>query len=187
MTAVLISVKPKWCEKILNGDKTIEIRKSKPKIETPFKCYIYCTKERTRGELVKVKSESLSILFGKDTCIGTNNAENEDIRLKGKIIGEFICDDIKWANALNLWIDEDAKNTLKGSCLTKEDMYKYLNVKSGTSRYDKKYEFYRWHISELKIYDTPKELNEFIVERYPCLAKLKRPPQSWCYVTEINS
>lgn len=42
--AVMLSIRPKWCEKIINGDKTIEVRKTRPKLETPFKCYIYCTK-----------------------------------------------------------------------------------------------------------------------------------------------
>lgn len=39
--AVMLSIRPKWCEKIVNGDKTIEVRKTRPKMETPFKCYIY--------------------------------------------------------------------------------------------------------------------------------------------------
>ena len=41
--AVLISIRPKWVEKIVNGEKTIEVRKTRPKMNTPFKCYIYCT------------------------------------------------------------------------------------------------------------------------------------------------
>lgn len=41
--AVLVSIRPKWCEKIVNGEKTIEVRKTRPKLETPFKCYIYET------------------------------------------------------------------------------------------------------------------------------------------------
>jgi hypothetical protein len=40
MIAVLISIRPKWCEKIASGEKTIEVRKTKPKLLTPFKCYI---------------------------------------------------------------------------------------------------------------------------------------------------
>ena len=43
--SVLISIQPKWCELIANGKKTIEVRKTKPKLETPFKCYIYCTRQ----------------------------------------------------------------------------------------------------------------------------------------------
>lgn len=41
--AILISIKPEWCEKILNGEKTIEIRKKMPKCELPIDVYIYCT------------------------------------------------------------------------------------------------------------------------------------------------
>ena len=41
--AVLISIRPKWCEKIISGEKTIEVRKTRPKLATPFKCHIYCT------------------------------------------------------------------------------------------------------------------------------------------------
>lgn len=39
--AVLISIRPEWCEKIINGRKNIEVRKTRPKMDTPFKCYIY--------------------------------------------------------------------------------------------------------------------------------------------------
>lgn len=45
MKSVLISIQPKWCELIASGKKTIEVRKTKPKLETPFKVYIYCTKD----------------------------------------------------------------------------------------------------------------------------------------------
>ena len=51
--AVLISIRPEWVEKIANEWKTIEVRKTKPYLETPFKCYIYCTQgndaRRLRG------------------------------------------------------------------------------------------------------------------------------------------
>lgn len=43
--SVLISIRPKWCEKITSGEKTIEVRKTRPKLDTPFRCYIYCTVE----------------------------------------------------------------------------------------------------------------------------------------------
>ena len=42
--AVMLSIRPKWVEKIASGEKTIEVRKTRPKLETPFKCYIYCTR-----------------------------------------------------------------------------------------------------------------------------------------------
>lgn len=44
MKSVMLSIKPKYCELIASGRKTIEVRKTKPKVETPFKCYIYQSK-----------------------------------------------------------------------------------------------------------------------------------------------
>lgn len=38
--AVLISIKPKWCDLIRRGRKTVEVRKTCPKLEVPFKVYI---------------------------------------------------------------------------------------------------------------------------------------------------
>ena len=64
MNAVLISIRPKWCEKIISGEKTIEVRKTRPKLATPFKCRIYCTKGW------------------------------QDMGRNGKVIGEFTCDEI---------------------------------------------------------------------------------------------
>ena len=68
---VLISVRPKYCELIANGEKTIEVRKTRPRITTPFKCYIYCTKDFYR------KGDGY---FQGKYC--------------GKVIGEFVCDKI---------------------------------------------------------------------------------------------
>ena len=50
--AVLISIQPKWCELISNGKKTIEVRKTRPMLETPFKCYIYCTKPSKKYQTI---------------------------------------------------------------------------------------------------------------------------------------
>ena len=47
--AVLLSIRPEWCVKILNGEKTVEIRKNRPKLKPPFKCYIYCTKAQKKA------------------------------------------------------------------------------------------------------------------------------------------
>lgn len=63
--AVLISINPKWCKLIASGEKSIEVRKTRPKINAPFKCYIYCTQ------------------------VG-NTPKRYD--WPGKVIGEFVCD-----------------------------------------------------------------------------------------------
>ena len=57
--AVLISIRPKWVERIANGEKTIEVRKTRPKLETPFKCYIYCTFPSPCGEKYFVSQKKL--------------------------------------------------------------------------------------------------------------------------------
>ena len=199
--AVLLSIKPQYCELIASGKKTVEVRKTRPKIDTPFKCYIYCT----QGDALAypcLNNPQFAIhrmidsrsLYGR-RMTPKEREESDYTFANGKVIGEFSCDDIRWANGVNLLVKEDAEDTLKGSCLTIKDIYKYLDVKPGTSRYEKKYEFYRWHISDLVIYDRPKELSEFrlydcsvkIEDGYPMPThEIKRPPQSWCYVEELR-
>ena len=71
--AVLISIRPKWCQMIAAGKKTVEVRKTRPKLETPFKCYIYCT----AGGIKSMPKDYLTESFER-----------------GKVIGEFICDRI---------------------------------------------------------------------------------------------
>ena len=48
MKAVMISIRPEWDEKITSGEKTADVRKTRPKVEPPFKCYIYCTKAKEK-------------------------------------------------------------------------------------------------------------------------------------------
>jgi predicted transcriptional regulator len=187
--AVLISIRPEWVEKIVRNEKTVEVRKTRPKLDTPFKCYIYCTQG------------------------------NDARRLRGswgKVIGEFVCDKITWLThigfsglpgirlaAVKNGRTIDASFDFSESCLTTPQIEKYLGGKDG----------YVWHISDLKIYDQPKKLNEFwfppelYCEKERCggcqydqvadvngeysfdcewKRPLTRPPQSWCYVEELQ-
>lgn len=140
MIAVLISVRPKWCQKIISGEKTIEVRKTRPKMDTPFKCYIY-------------------------ECGN------------GKVIGEFLCDEIININGAGRIPSDAARPT----CLEPAELHQYLGAATG----------FGWHISNLKIYDTPRELREFYAVPNEVEVALKakpkpvtRPPQSWRYVEE---
>lgn len=146
--AVLISIKPYWCSLIATGNKTVEVRKSIPKLDTPFKCYIYCTK----------------------TSKGWFFMHAPDVRRDGKMMGEFLCANIEVGVALF----DDHKET----CMSKAKLNAYAKGKP----------LYGWHISELKIYDKPKELTEFKGLRTTKFGyepvEIKRPPQSWCYVEE---
>lgn len=193
MKSVLLSIKPKYCELIANGKKTIEIRKTKPKLNTPFKCYIYCTKAKRPDE------DYMYVIEG--------NEYGQLLYCGGKIIGEFVCDGIIDLNDngnefVNPFNSEITELLMPFSCLSYKELHDYANGK----------QLYGWHISDLKIYDTPKELREFYVaykkaknecslkektkEGAMCIAtesicrggcwkkSLIRPPQSWCYVEE---
>ena len=174
--AVLISIRPKWCQKIVSGEKTIEVRKTKPKLETPFKCFIYCTLPKYPHE------DFIATDYPRPQFYGG-----------GKVIGEFTCDRIFPINVFNNgsiqnWLFEH----MERSCLAYEELAGYIgNGKTG----------HGWHISDLLIYDQPRELSEFRRATDPCdschaeytwectdckkfSGDIKRPPQSWCYVEE---
>ena len=133
--AVLISIRPEWCEKIINGQKTIEVRKTRPKMDTPFKCYIY-------------------------KCGN------------GKVIGEFLCDEIININGAGRIPSDAARPT----CLEPAELHQYLGAATG----------FGWHISDLRVYDTTRGLDEFTGLRTTKdgfeLSLITRPPQSWRYV-----
>ena len=180
MSAVLISIRPEWCEKIASGQKTIEVRKTRPKLEPPFRCYIYCT----TGSPYLNRHNGIMYLEKLDILGNRGNGLYE--RLNGLVIGEFVCDRIQKtfepAGGLVDVID------CRQSCLTAREIIRYADGKA----------LYFWHISNLKIYDTPKELIEFhklctsacnfsgecggVQDGEHCPFPLKRPPQSWCYV-----
>lgn len=158
MIAVLISVRQEWCEKIISGEKTIEVRKTRPKLIPQFKCYIYRS-------------------------------------VQGGVIGEFVCDKI-FEKIVRVggsceppkycicdWnMDCTPLDTLLAdACLTKDELEKYLDGGVG----------YGWHISNLRIYDHPRELREFYAVPNEAEVALKakpkpitRQPQSWRYVEE---
>lgn len=176
MKAVMISIKPKWVEKIMSGEKTIEVRKTAPKIETPFKCYIYCTKDR---------KNPLPIEHGK-VLKRVSFWENTEAYGFGKVIGEFVCDKITKHIFDNGVIDDEVfvnGHYLKVPyvCNTYWGLERYLTALSEDEliKYGKEKPLYGWHISDLKIYDKPKEISEF--------KNLKGEPitsafQSWGYI-----
>ena len=171
MKAVLISIRPKWCQKIISGEKTIEVRKTRPKLNPPFKCYIYCTAGRPDLN-IPISQERLMRDY-----LETGSMKSLNCPLgNGKVIGEFICDRVYELAPLN-HAPDDAEQQ---ACLTQEEIARYLK---GIG--------YGWHISNLRIYDTPRELREFYAVPNEVEVALKakpkpvtRPPQSWRYVEE---
>ena len=177
MKSVLISIQPKYCELIANGKKTVEIRKTKPKLDVPFKCYIYCTSSNVHECLMQNES-GVKLIH----CINYKTAIPSGGEISnGKVIGEFVCDYITGLKADNM-IQAYYNNT-KETCLTDEEIMKYANGGK----------LYYWNISNLVIYGEPKELGEFkkpcnhkndccTCDRYDytgrsCYNEFTRPPQ----------
>lgn len=198
MKSVMLSIQPKYCERIANGKKTIEVRKSSPKAEPPFKCYIYCTKAKNIYELLWTEKEGVGVI---------NRHAN------GKVIGEFVCDDILQYKLVDVSTDvgifyyyeryiteKNYKVNSLADCLNDDELLSYGGYNNS---------LYGWHISDLVIYDKPKGLEEF---NHPCIhepdcvdckysinearfcydesvgcdRRFRRPPQSWCYVEELG-
>lgn len=149
MKSVMISIKPKWCELIANGKKTVEVRKTRPKLETPFKRFIY----ETQGKYDDMKE-----------CKTFKFWENRQ-----KVIGEFICDEITGG----FWISPFSDYVQNQAHLSYDEVCDYANGKP----------IFAWHISDLIIYDKPKELSEFrhCGVNYHFNPIINKPPQSWCY------
>lgn len=192
--AVLVSIIPWWCLEIAHGNKTVEVRKNKPNIPTPFKTYIYVTKKRPLLAWGDVFRGNWETEFTTITGRSFDEASRIWDIFNGKIMGEFVCDTIDWHCASEFIVKEDRERALAGTCLTRDDIYAYLNWTPGMSVYDKKGEFYGWHISDLVIYDYPKKLSDFRLYNTSAVIEhglpmptheIKRPPQSWCYVEEL--
>ena len=205
--AILISIRPEWVNKIIASEKTVEVRKTRPKLETPFKVYIYCTDGFGRHTVnISITKEQLWQHYAETDSMECLNCPIGN----QKVIGEFVCDDILKIDkrgmveenfdycyaALNEWGNDDIALYIKAvrrSCVPREQL----------NEYGKNVHFlYLWKISKLKIYETPKELSKFsrpfeicigkVCDEYGCAycengGHIKRPPQSWCYVEELRN
>ena len=215
MKSILISIQPQWVEKILNGEKTIEIRKTVPKCEFPCKVYIYCTKGKNdlrifnesvckRFNIPKTRTYSASEQKGYTRFIG-----DESQSVNGKVVAEFTLNGVVKFDVKSIMFLGKQQELMQKSKLGGLSLRKYLGNGIG----------YAWHIDNLKIYDKPKELCEFRkdldCDDYPCnknrdckynyydtsegcwacgidfdgtnciYKQIKRPPQSWCYVEDL--
>lgn len=174
--AVLISIRPEWVNRIISGEKNVEIRKTRPKLGTPFKCYIYETQGKSDTPWI---DEDGHMIF----------------RGRGKVVAEFTCDRINPLTHIGYSgiygtpalrackadhpLEIDCNFDFAETCMSTEEIEQYLNGGDG----------YAWHIANARIfYPRPVELSEFTgvrasgtwLERY----KIQRPPQSWCYVED---
>lgn len=186
MKAIMISIKPEWVAKILNGEKTIEIRKTMPKCDLPIDVYIYCTKEKPRAIL----TDKGCVLANK-LPVGGNSQYKSGYSLSGQVVAKFTLNKVEEISCEKFNIETKSlceKDLLKLSCLALEELRDYGdfvysdNCASISS-------LYAWHISNLVIFDKPRELSEFkthktynLKDLHNCHLSLNKAPQSWCYV-----
>ena len=189
--SILISIRPEFVSKILNGEKTIEIRKTKPSCELPIKVYIYCTKNNGKW-------------IGQYPFYKLYDKKLND--LNGKVVGEFTL------NKIDFWQPYWTPDVLHICTMSELSCVDVNELQD----YSKGERIYAWHIDDLKIYDKPKELSEFSnyipnnecptkqcgtncedcpnydEEHNTCLSlyyahrQIKRPPQSYMFVEELE-
>ena len=148
MKAILISIKPKYVADILNGKKTLEIRKKFPKDYVGW-VYIYCTKE---NDLFKSY-----IIMGYYTTHST--ADDLEYNGKGKVVARFWCDKVeeittredRYKEFMFYETSLDTEELCKQSCLDYNELDNYLYGEKGKAI----------HITNLEIFDRPKELGAF--------------------------
>ena len=205
MRAIMKSVSPRICEKVANGDCTILVSKTAPKCEVPFKGYICCTS--AKPYLYKEANPPFGLFLDSELYKGKGY---DDRLFSGKVIGDFICDEIiewQYDSGHQYYVEYPDDCT---------SYFPYLKCHSEATglkcseieKLGKGKPLYGLHISDLKIYDKPKELSEFerpctykgicySCERFRpngiplpapygfCETKITRAPQGWCYVEEL--
>lgn len=193
MKAVLISIHPEPVQDIVSFRKKIECRKTKPNLPLPFKAYIYCT---YGTGLIEANDEILPNMLLEERV--TSDAIYGNC-CNGKVVAEFVCERLVHVLAHpSIFAGHPLffQKAIEDACLTQDEVEAYSGGKDVIG----------WEISQLKIYDKPLHLSAF---RKPCVndlycescgmysentgacgnaaLQLTRPPQSWCYVEELQN
>ena len=190
MKTIMISVHPQHALNILTGEKTIEVRKTKPKCDLPFRVVVYVTKKdinlfirngksKASPKFVTIEKSKKKLMFFDLSSFDIDAMRMIDDELEpanGKVVAEFVCDRV------DIITTDSLSSVAKKACLTESELDSYLGVVRNSN-----FNHYAWgkalHITDLKVYDKPKELNKF------CTAKkckpLENPPQNFMYVEEL--
>lgn len=205
--AIMIPVKPIWCAKIMNGDKSIEVRKSKALYKATKKLieeqgyaifFMYCTKDKKHKlEYCDYNGGIWCANDGGDFCNGKVVAKFTVRKVEEIYVGFGVkYQDIK----IGITNDKFDYLLLKKACLTEDDLINYLKprIYDEWDYYDTN--FYTYHIEDLVIFDRPRELCEFHTNikkeppkellcpecgkpmEYYEYKYLTKAPQNFCYV-----
>ena len=212
MKSIMLSVQPKWVAKILNKDKTIEVRKQFPKNYIGW-VYIYCTKGNGKERLYPVALLDKSNQVFK-RAYREDHIDNRTNYLNGKVVARFWCDKVSEIRrfmesdhgefAFAYWDTKpfpNIENIETKACLTTSELDNYARTKGKIDSV----KLNAIHITKLEIFDEPKELGEFCTIRVikcknckyhkiecsgisanKCNTRkpLTKAPQNYCYVEE---
>ncbi len=188
MKSVLRSIKPYYLYLIITGRKTVELGKDFPvSPEWDRKVELYCSKDKKSFKRIPEEDrEWMRKYIGKVACRFVCDKIDEMLPDYNPITKQFFYNN-NWES--NDWNSND-------TCLSTEE----LNV------YGKRKPLYGWHITDLKIYDKAKRLDEFYkVGKHEackygkktclnlritdfckrCEFEITRPPQSWQYMEAV--
>lgn len=160
---VMLSIKPHWAHLIETGEKSVEVRKSMPKLfnqHCPFRVYLYVTRhEYSLVQILRDGDENYGETYHGKPAYITTYKHLDWQRATQMVCGECVCDHVYplfKQPFTGQWNMEE-------TCLTQKQLENYSCGK----------QLYGWSLRDVKIYKEPKRIEEF---------GLKRPPQSWCYV-----
>ena len=181
MKAILMSIRPQHLVNILNGDKTIELRKKFPSDYRGW-AYAYCTK--TKPYLADFGDNEYPYKNGGYVCsLVLSNIEKHDAKVSnGKVVCRFWVDKVKVCPNVD---DDSWYGTWH--CLTDKDIAKYAPLGE---------DLFAIYISKLEIFDEPMELGEFYYFKKRLIdcgmdcppyfdevkTQVRKTPQSWQYI-----
>lgn len=160
--AIIAILTPKEGYSLLKGDLSILVRKVKPNCKLPAKVYAYVKNEK-KTQLLKGPA-----LYDREEIahIAQGGLLKTTDFLNGKVIAAFTLRSIEEVKFKMDWIYGGVYNVESYSnekcfqrdcCMTQKDLVDYLNHGN-----DKGYKGgYAWHILSPKVFDEPKDLNEF--------------------------
>ena len=187
MKSILLSIKPQWVAKILNEEKTIEVRKQFPKDYVGW-VYIYCKKDKKNylyWDWYDPPYVEEEWFVSNIPDIWDDDRKNINGPFNGKVIARFWCDKVE--EILNYGLARRSeimmKELLKKSCLTMNELNEYASHKE----YQENDFIYAIHISKLEIFDRPKYLTEYYksyveTEKGIYYQVLTKAPQNYCYI-----
>jgi len=197
MKAILLSVRPEHALNILNGKKTLELRKTIPHDFVGW-VYVYVTKAKP------YLYHNLLVTNPKYEIVDKKLVLQE---LNGLVVAKCVVDGYTRLNHVQ-WVNQNTETYVAEGSFENEEILKSacLDI-TEVCAYGHGRPLYAWHIKRLEIFDKPMELKDFttihipddaIIEReengeeyfyrkgmqlwHNYFSRLTRAPQSWQYV-----